>query len=312
MSKKRTALLFASSPTFAFALWVSIKSLLEKSPKLAAESDIFVYAYHWPESTKQLFTKSFPVTIRDYELPDFVPQTPNIMVFTPALYARFEAFELLTHYDTVVCLDSDILVQKELAHVLTEEISAPGTLALVRDRLPTVGNNFYCQIEGFDMQAPCYNAGFIVLKNPLPAKEIHTWLYAMLAKYATQIYLGDQGFINLLFQQFHLPLVELPKLYNMPASRSKKSLDNSFIIHSSGPRKFWCYYYFNDWYKHYATYRQLGGTPLTVRKNTRPYDWLLTHLGFNKWVFWELAPDLFHYPAKFLRFWIKFLRHAKY
>ena len=282
MTKKSTALLFASSPTFTFALWVSIKSLFEKSPRLVEMSDVFVYAYNWPEEVKQFFMRSFPVTVLDYDLPDFVPRAKNLLAFTPALFARFEAFDLLTRYEKVICLDSDILIRKELAHVLEDDTSAPGTVALVKDRIPTIEKNFFAPVENYNMKAPCYNAGFLVLKNPMPAKEIHSWLYQMIAKHADITFLGDQGFINLMFQQFPVRPVELPKTYNMPASRSKKSLDESFIIHSSGPRKFWCYYYFHDWYESYAQYRRLGGVALTVRNNTKAYDWLLTRLKFNR------------------------------
>lgn len=305
----KTALLFASSSTFAFALFVSIKSLLAHTPKLVSQADIFVYAYRWPQEIKKLFTDHLPVHIRDYELPSFVPDHPNIQRFTPALFARFEAFELLKHYEQVVCLDSDILIQKELVHVL----DAPaGSISLTHDNLPSVQSNFSAPIPGYDMHRKNLNAGFIVLKNPLPAAQLHTWLYQMLAQYGKYCSLGDQGIINLMLQEFHLPLIELPQLYNLKASAPSKELKQAYIIHSTGPRKFWQYYYYKEWYQYYAQYRQLGGPALTVRRNTKAYDQFLKKTGLDRHIFFELAPDFVRYPDKFLRFCLKYLLRCNY
>ena len=276
---------------------------------MANNADIFIYAYHWPEETKKLFTTYFPVQIRDYELPAFVPETENIRLFTPALFARFESFELLQHYKNVICMDSDILVQKELAHVL----DAPeGTISLTHDNLPSVQSNFSVPIPGYNMSVQNKNAGFIVLKNPLPAAEIYPWLYQMLAKYADVCLLGDQGIINLLFQKFSISVVSLPQTYNLKASAKKSRLNKAYIIHSTGPRKFWQYYYFDEWYKDYTRYRQLGGAPLTVRKNTPAWDKFLAKTGLKKYIFFELAPDLLRFPDKFLRFSIKYIFKITY
>lgn len=309
VNQKETAVLFGSSATYTFALFVSVQSFLKHSPRLAEASDIFIYAYRWPEETKKLFTAHFPVKIIDYELPDFVPDVENIRRFTPALFARFEAFDLLQRYKNVVCLDSDILVQKELAHVL----DAPaGTVSLTHDNLPSVQSNFSAPVPGYDMSVQNKNAGFIVLKNPLPAREIHTWLYQMLAQHAHLCSLGDQGLINLLFQQFHLSVISLPQLYNLKASASNKQLKQAYIIHSSGPRKFWQYYYFDEWYKDYAFYRRQGGNPLTVRKNSAAWDRFLQVTGLKNRIFFELAPDAVRGPDKFLRFWLKYILKVKY
>lgn len=309
MSHKETAVLFSSSSTYTFALFISIKSFLTHSPELANNSDIFIYAYRWPEDIKKLFTSHFPVQIKDYELPSFVPDVENIRRFTPALFARFEAFERLQHYKNVVCLDSDILVQKELVHVLN---ASDGSISLTHDNLPSVQSNFFAPIPGYDMSVQNQNAGFIVLKNPLPAAKIHDWCYQMLAKYADVCYLGDQGIINLLFQEFQISPIDLPQLYNLKASAPRYQLNKAYIIHSTGPRKFWQYYYFDEWYKDYAHYRQIGGAPLTVRKNTPAYDKFLAKTGLKNRVFFELAPDFFRYPGKFLRFWIKYIFKIKY
>ena len=314
---KDTAILFASSDVYAYALFVSMKSLFANAPQLAAEADIFVYAWRWSEKTKAIFRAAFPVTIRDYELPDFVPLSDYIKHFTPALFARFEAFDLLQHYTRVICMDSDILVQKELAGELAK-LSAP--IALTWDDCPTVGHNFSGPVEGYDLSVPCYNAGFIVLHNPLPAQKMHDWLYRTLARYAHYCYLGDQGIVNLLLQEFKLKPEALPQSYNQPASSPNRVLKKAFIIHAQGHRKFWCYYYFNAWYNFYTQWLNAGGRTDLIRKNTALWDKLLAKIIPSplpvpppaRAVFFLLAPDGVRNPAKFLLFAVKRLFRVRY
>lgn len=309
---KDTAVLCASSLQYAFALFTTLKTFLAHSPKLAARADIYVYAYNWDEKAKHIFQTHFPITLIDFDLPSFIPRFPVIQRFTPALFARFEAFALLEKYQNVICLDSDILVQKELQGVL-DEVPAGG-MGLTPDSCPTVGHNFFATIDGYDFSVPCYNAGFIVLKNPLPGQKIHTWLQQMLARYGERCYLGDQGLINLVLQEFHIQPTPLSERYNLPASRPTNQLKQAYIIHSTGHRKFWSYYYFNDWYNGYAQWQALSGQTAPKRDpvNTPRWDHLLAKTGWNKRVFFQLAPDALRYPGKFLLFALKRTLRLKY
>jgi len=311
MPTKSTAILCTASNMYTFALFTSLKTFLAHSPKLAEQADIYVYNYKWPEHIKKIFTTHFPITLIDFDLPDFVSPSKMIDKFTPALFARFEAFSLLEKYQNVICLDSDILVQKELIGVLDE---VKTNIGLTPDSCPNVGYNFWGTIPGYDLSAPCLNAGFIVLKNPLPAAQIRNWLYQMLAKYADICYLGDQGLINLILQEFKLTPTVLSPRYNQPASSPTRELKQAYIIHSTGHRKFWYYYYFDEWYKSYAQWYALSGQAVTVRTppNRKPWTWLLAKTGWNKHVFFQLAPDATRYPVKFLLFAIKHLFHVQY
>ena len=198
-------------------------------------------------------------------------------------------------------MDSDILVQKELEDALTQTRQ----IGMTPDGLPSLASNFWGPVEGYDLSGPCLNAGFIVLKNPLPAAQIHTWLYQMLTRYAPICYLGDQGLINLVFQHFKLTPTILSVLYNKPASCPRRVLKQAYIIHATGPRKFWQYYYFDEWYTCYTRWYQLTHQPITIRKNTALWDKLLHATGWKNRVFFQLAPDGFKYPGKFIIFTLK-------
>ena len=133
----------------------------------------------------------------------------------------------------------------------------------------------------------------------------------MLAKYTNYCALGDQGLINLMLQEFKLKLLTLPQYFNQPTSSPNKVLRKSYIIHSTGHRKFWCYYYFKDWYNLYIDWIKAGGKPNTFRKNTNIWDKLVNKILSSKKepssqfiAFFQLAPDLFKYPSKFVLFTI--------
>lgn len=309
---KSTAVMFSSSPAYAFALYVSLRTFFKNSPQLASSSDVYVYGWNWPEGLKRLISSCGPVQVLDYDIPSDIERTPFIMKFTPALFARFEGFNLLEKYENVVCLDSDILVQKELVGVLEEMTE---NIGVTQDSCPTVGHNFIAAPEGnYDLSQPCYNAGFLVLKRagfPVSGDKVASWLYSMLRHCADTVYLGDQGLINLALQEFHLTPFIFPDLYNLPASSSRKKLKKASIVHSTGHRKFWCYYYFHTWCKYYFEYRLAGGEPLTVRKNTLLWDKMLKKFSKEKYIFFELAPDVFRYPDKFMLFTIQWLFHKK-
>lgn len=306
---KHVAVMCASSRFYAFALYVSLWSFLKNSPRLASAADIYIYAFDWDEPLKQIFRSLGDFTIIDYDLPADIERTPFIQRFTPALYARFEAFSLLERYERVICLDSDILVQKELFPVLEEY---RGPLVLTLDDCPTVQNNFLHPIPGYDMSAPCYNAGFLVFNRSaftVPVKQIRQWLYEMLKKYAAWVYLGDQGLINLMLQEFSLPVEVCSPLYNLPASSGRKELSQAFIVHSTGHRKFWCYYFFKQWVDGYIQWRKAGGGAVPVRKDSRRWvKWVNKKISPQNHIFWELAPDGCKYPAKFFLFSLRYKR----
>lgn len=309
---KKTAVLFACSNAFAFALYVTLRTFFSRSAELANMSDIYVFNYKWTDTTKKLISSCGPMTLVDYDLPTHIKRTRQIMRFTPALYARFEGFNLLEKYEQVICLDSDILIQKELKSCLEE---MDQNIGITYDSLPSVQNNFLHPIDGYDMSAKCFNAGFLVLKRsqlPYPPRQIADWLYGMLDKYSEAVDLGDQGLINLLFQEFKLTPHIFSELWNLPASNPTKRLKKAFIIHSTGHRKFWCYYYFHDFYRYFSDWVAQGGEPISIRKDSALWTKWVKESKYGKTAFFQLAPDVFKKPAKFILYCIKYLFKIKY
>ena len=90
-------------------------------------------------------------------------------------------------------------------------------------------------------------------------------------------------------------------------------MNNAVIIHSTGNRKFWNYYYFDEWYNYYKQWICNNGTPITnVRKDSKIYRYILEKFGLDKFVFFQLCPDVIKKPIKAIRFFIKYCFKIKY
>lgn len=313
--KHSNAVFAACDDKYAFCLYVSLSSFIENSPALACNCDILVAGYHLSSASKKALSSLPAVTVVDYEYPGKLPNTPAIRSFTAASFARYDCFALLEHYEKILYLDSDVLVRQELCGVFD---LLPGGAGLTRDPLfSTVRGQFFVPVSGFDMGRIGFNSGFIALnRSCFPVNrpsQIMQWCYQMTQQEAEKLFLPDQGIINLALEYFQINASVLPDNYNCPASAPKRFLDRAFIIHSTGPRKFWCYYYFESFYRHYKTWISLGGAPVSVRHgDSRLYLWVLKKTGLEGNVFFQLCPDFFTKPLKALRFAVKRGLHLPY
>lgn len=301
------AVFVACDEKYAFCLYVSLATLIKNSPVLAKSADILVAGYKLTENSKRILHTLPQVKVVDYVYPAPLPDTPAIRNFTAASFARYDCFALLKYYDKILYLDSDVLVQKELADVF--EV-LPDGLGLIQDpTFGTVGGQFYKPVLGFDMKRMGFNSGFIVLNSQSTwrekAEEITLWCYQKTTELAENLFLPDQGIINLALEKFNISAVALSDLYNCPASESLRKLRSAYIIHSTGNRKFWCYY-FRDFYLYYSQWISLGGQKVSIRKgDCKLYRLFLSYTGLDKKVLFQLMPDFFIRPLKAVRFIIK-------
>ena len=307
LQQHQTCIFAGCDDKYAFCLYVSLWSLLKHSPKLAQEADIFVAGFKLSAENKKALESLPGVHVINYTYPSSLPQTSAIMNFTEASFARYDCFGLLKYYEKVLYLDSDVLVQKEIRPIFDQLSDGIG---LVQDpTFTTVRGNFYKEIPQFNMNATGYNSGFIVLNNKgswaNKALEIRSWLYKQTLVYAENLFLPDQGMINLAIEQFNMYPLTISEDYNCPASSPAKELRNAYIIHSTGPRKFWCYYYFKEWYEGYSRWLAAGGHPVSIHRGSAFWRWTLRKLHLDNKVFFQLCPDFFTKPLKFVRFFVK-------
>lgn len=307
--KKHTNLIFAAcDDKYAFCLYISLSTLQENSPRLAQSADIYVAGYGLSDKSKEILNSLPHTRVVDYAYPAELPDTEQIRKFTAASFARYDCFALLKHYEKILYLDSDVLVQKEILPVFDEIYDG---LGLITDpTFPTVRGQFFAPIKGFNMERVGFNSGFLVLTNKSnwaeKGEEITRWLYEQTQKLAKDLFLPDQGIINLAIEHFAINPAILSDLYNCPASESISKLKKAYIIHSTGPRKFWNYYFFRDFYKYYTVWIKKGGAPVAIRKgDSKLYKKFLANPSVRDKIFFQLCPDIFSKPLKALRFSVK-------
>ena len=309
---KKTAIVFALNDVYAFSLYVSICSLKKHSPKLVQQSDILIYVCDMSDSSKKALN-TLNVKIIDYNFPLPIKQTDVIKHFSLASFARYECFNLLNNYENVIYLDSDILIQKELADVF-DLIKNTG-IGLIKEKTNVDSFLPEATIKNFDKTKTAYNSGFFILSNSLKLnfKEIVDFCYKQTTQYSQVLLLPDQAILNLALQYFNITPTSLEMVYNTPASLSNKILKKASIIHFTGHRKPWNYYYFDEFYKYYKQWIISGGMPIDkIRKDSNAYKYLLQKLSLNKFVFFNLCPDIIKRPIKAIRFFIKFIFKIKY
>lgn len=315
IAKNPICVLGACDEKYAFCLFVAIKTLLKNSPLLAKQADIWVAGFKFSKKTKEIFNSLPHTKVIDYNFPAPYPQTDSFINFTPASFARYECFSLLHLYKKVLYLDSDILVEKELLPLFDTLSDAIG---LVPDPLITnVAKNFNRNIYNFNMSARGFNSGFLVLKQGSSwvkkIDEIKHFLYTKTVEYAYDLIYPDQGIINLAIQQFNLRPTVLSFLYNCPASMPNSTLKKAYIIHSTGPRKFWCYYYFHEFYIYYSQWIKKGGEAVYIRKqDSILYQKFIKKTKLDRYIFIQLCPDFISRPLKAVRFAIKKILHCKF
>ena len=308
LDRKNTCIVAACDDKYAFCLFAALQSLWKYSPLLAQQADIWIAGVHLSAASKRILSTIPHVRLLEYAFPGTLPDTEAITNFTAASFARYECFKLLTLYTQVLYLDSDILIRQELAPVFNQITTG---LGLVPDPdITPAGRNFSRPINGFAMQTRGFNSGFMALnrggKWHSQGAEITRWLYQQTRKQATYLIYPDQGIINLALQQFHIQPTVLVDSYNCPASRPNRELKTAPIIHATGPRKFWCYYYFDEFYTSYTCWIKQGGAAVSVRKQDSPlYKWFIQKTGLDKYIFVQLCPDFIARPHKALRFLIK-------
>lgn len=312
---RSTCILTACDDKYCFCLYAALQSFLKYSPQLAAVSDIWIAGVNLSASSKKILSTLPHTRIIAYQFPANLPQTPAFANFTAASFARYECFGLLGLYEQVLYLDSDILIQKELLPIFSLLNNGIGLVA--DPTICTLGRNFSSEIDGLPMSAKGFNSGFIALNRKgswyKQINDIRTFLYQSTLNYAPYLIYPDQGIINLAVEKFQLLPAQLPQSYNCPASKPARTLKKAFIIHATGPRKFWCYYYFHDFYTSYTQWIKLGGKPVSVRKeDSALYHWLMTHTHLNNYIFIQLCPDFAARPLKALRFCIKKWLHYRF
>ena len=196
-----------------------------------------------------------------------------LSVFSPLSLAKFHCFDLLRHYESVVWLDSDILIQDSV-----DDLFACGPLGLALED-PQFSDppgakpaqiNLHGAVQGFDGGADNLNSGIIVFRNDLPqADALRHMCTDFVCRHGVLLRYPDQAAFNALAQMLLRQQPQCVQLLPQHFNAHPRNPDAAFapVVHAFGAYKLWndgltatC---FPEWQRDYARWLRLGGSPYT-------------------------------------------------
>ncbi len=238
IKKKELALVFGITKNFDFALANVLFGIKEKS-KLK-NFDIIVFHDGLNEEKKNCLNSILPCVFKDYknDISTEELNQENLKLYSNMCLARYECFDLLLEYQTVLWNDVDILIQGDLRGLLNYG-NKSGLAMTYNDIGFLTEANFDGLIEEFNMCLPLLNSGIIVLTDKLPHYEkMKDWCYSTLKKYSKKLKYLDQGVLNLLVQEFKIE-VEAIDIAKYCCHPDRPYSEDACIVHSYGYDKFW-------------------------------------------------------------------------
>ena len=305
-SQKNTAIVLGATGNLAFALAVVLNGLKRHNQPLLAEADIIVYYQNMDEPVRQALNNILPCRFVPYKFPHMQDMRAHVLRdYGEMTFVRYECFRFLKNYQYVLWLDADILIQGDISGMRQQIVHGIGFRREYYDERVRV--NFTQDIAGFAMDAPHYNAGIMAISQALPGDRdaLSDWCYQKTADIASSLYYPDQGILLLMCQHFGLTIDPLDEKYNCEARRNGCALKRAALIHAVGHRKFWKYYYFDEWFQDYKQWALQTGF---VCKNGFP---IFEKWGLLKYPLFQAAPNPAKYPWKFCLYLIKALLHCK-
>ncbi len=260
---KKGAILFAASKNRAYAIASVLMDIARLSPGLADEA-VIIHNGITPND-QNILNSLYPCRFILYEFPisDLSLFSKTITkYFTVMVFAKFEAFHLLSKYRYIIALDYDILVQGDLSEVLRDSTSGfVTTTATVK-----LKDFFVKPVAGFDMNSKARIGSIWVLWDSIPDfDEVYRWCYETSEKIADSLYLPETGVISLALQTYNISPEQVLPAEEYDCHPSESHAEKAKILHCYGQPKFWNGFYSEQWEENYAEWLRLGGSPCHER-----------------------------------------------
>lgn len=305
---KRNAVFFSCNKRFIFTLAICLLSLKKNSPKALENADVLVFYQGFDEADKAFLNRILPCKFTEYRFAvetDF--ENINFKHFTQLTFARYEIFDLLDEYKKVLYVDVDVMIGGELSYIF-ENFGDKSGIAMCKDTqkgLTLITKNFVKPMPQYDMTVPCYNAGVTLFCDNIPNRQnLRMWCYNKTAEWLENLVCPDQGVVNVMLQEFNIPVEVLPDICNCLPSNPKyldKSRRDVLIYHCAGGGvRFWTYTWNQPWQEFYAEYLTMGGAPHTDKEH--PWLKLIKKHNLQRFDFFDRSPDPQMHPARFLKY----------
>lgn len=305
---KKNAIVFATDKNFLFTLSTALLSLKENSPIAVSNCDIIIFHQGLDKDDEIFLNKIIQCKIIEYKFAvDTNFSHENFKKFTQLTFARYDLFPMLDEYKKALYIDVDVMITKEL-NIIFEKYGNISGIAMCKDTqkgLTKITKNFIKPLDNYDMTVDNFNAGVTLYCDNIKNREnLRMWCYEKTAQWLENLVCPDQGVVNILSQEFDIPIEEMPDIYNCTPSNNKyydKSNKDIAIYHCAGGGvRFWRYSYDSRWEKYYKQYLDLGGKEYV--NNDKPYRKLIKKYKLYKFDFFDRSPNPNVHPKRFIKY----------
>lgn len=261
-----TAVVMSGTANLAFAMANVMSSITRNSPNVVSE--FIIYHDDMDNHDKDCLAAFGPCRFIQYDPhPSLfsLRATPKIKQFSVMSFGLFEMFNHLDEFETVIYLDCDLLVQRDIS-----EIVQYGPVAMVPGRLTISEACGLPDLGGKFDDRTARNTGVVVITRDLPDySDYRDLAYEHTARFWNTLVLPDQGILNYLFALKDVEVVDLPVTFNM--SKGNRGVQDAAVIRAQGSlSKFWnngvSNLMFPEWNLHYSLWLAAGGKPFEGKR----------------------------------------------
>ena len=271
MKGKKAVMLADTRPALIGHMLLQIRDTNRKN-----FDEVIILDTQIPEQDKKLMQDIMPCRFLPYYSPisEKLLEMERFQRFSLIMFGRYEMFRLLDEYSLIMWIDTDMVIQGDLGHLL-KETEGYGLSILREDpknksskNVDYMRTNFISAVEEYDMNSYLCCTGLIIVRDVLQQECDYTqWCYDKTLEWADNLNLPDQGVINALIQNFNIeiyPIGEKGTYGCFPYIG--RDCSRAILVHSWGSNKFWNDYYLNQtfpaWEKTYQKWLHLGGSVL--------------------------------------------------
>lgn len=239
---KKTALVTGGTKNQFPAMAVLALNLKDKCPNIADELVIFHDGIL--ESEQKKVQIIFPTRFILYSSPfmkskDFHPVVKNY--FTLMVFCKYECWNLLDEYSSVVWTDYDIVI----THDISELFDKTSNCAKFQNT-PNIAKKLYPQIyekeivKKIDIHGDGISCSLFYLNDTFPDyKNFYNECICLTEKIANALYLPEEAIISILLQQKNIKYDLLDGITYDTQPQKHNSTDKTKILHAAGQPKFW-------------------------------------------------------------------------
>ena len=182
---------------------------------------------------------------------------PSVRQFTPMVFSKFECIKLLDKYQTVLWLDCDIVIKKNVDELFQH---SENDLIFVPGGRP-VRAQFNYSILNYDLEKESMSSGLIVFNRNSLTFQDYEYCFEKTEEYSSYLVMPEQAIFDLLIQDRSLKCLQVSDSIYACHPKSEES-SQAKIIHSYGQPKFWNGMYDEQWQANSQKWLEMGGKPL--------------------------------------------------